>query len=218
MSKDSRPNYRDLYKRKGKKLSSDEEESKLTTKEMLSTSLSHLKTKTTLPPILQEKILKLRISLPSSDPEPDKMSYSYKSDKQWVQLMVLSFGLLYQRVTGSAIPSTHFLFDQFLLSHPEITDLSEKNFEEILKTLQSQGLLYQSTPELLFEPLEKSLDFNSIFSLMQPAKNSLEITRIKANFPSWSDQKLDSLIASLVEHDLAILDNDVLWFPQLESS
>ena len=216
MSKDFQHDLRDLYKSKGKKLSNDKEKSKLDSKEKLNNSFSQLSSQHSLSPLVQNKILKLRINIPTT-PQIDKpASISYKSNKEEVHLILLSFGINFQRVLGSAIPSVQFLYDQFIITHPEITNFLFKDCEKSIKTLHSQGLLYQFTPTILFEPLETSKDINRLFSLILPPAYSLRISSVQSRIPDWSLEKINRIIQTLVDNGLAILDNDNIWFPQLE--
>lgn len=105
MSKDFQRNLRDLYKSKGNKLADDKEQSKSASKEKLAKSVSSLSSQTSLSPLLQDKLLKLSITHPSVPAEPVPQSLPYKSHKSEVQMTLLAFGINFQRVLGSAIPS-----------------------------------------------------------------------------------------------------------------
>ena len=92
---------------------------------------------------------------------------------------------------------------------------SAKDLDETLEFFQQQGLLYQSSPTILFEPLEQSKDINKIFALLQPHDDSLAITTIKTTYPTWSTEKIQSIIEIMAENGLVIPDGEMLWFPQL---
>ena len=85
-----------------------------------------------------------------------------------------------------------------------------------MRSLHSEGLLYQLSPTILFEPLETSTDINRVFSLITPPSYSLQISSIQSHLPEWSTEKIDRIINILVDNGLAILDNNIIWFPQLE--
>ncbi len=216
LSKDFQRDLRDLYKSKGKKLADDKEQSKSVSQDKLANSVTSLSSQTSLSPLLQDKLLKLHITLPSIPGQPVPKTLSFKSHKSEVQMILLSFGINFQRVLGSAIPSLQFLYDQFSTTHPEVTQFLFKDCEKTIQTLHEQGLLYQLTPTILFEPLETSTDINRLFSLLQPNDYSLRISTIHKFFPNWSQEKIQRVINTLIDNSLAILDNDTLWFPQLE--
>ena len=216
MSKDFQRNVRDLYKSKGKKLSNEKEQSKIASEEKLDSSLSQLSGQTTISPLVREKLLKLSINIPANPQKPALTSLSFKNHKSEVQLILLSFGINFQRARGSAIPSIQYLYDQFIITHPEITHFLFKDCEDTIRSLHSQGLLYQLSPTILFEPLETSTDINHVFSLITPPSYSLQISFIQSHLPEWSTEKIDRIINILVDNGLAILDNNIIWFPQLE--
>lgn len=216
MSNDPKPNLRDLYKNKGKTIANEDKQSKEIVKERLSSGVELIFSGSAIPPVLKEKILKLKISEPKTHQKTlEPKTLTYKADKTEIQMLVLSFGLIYQRVLGSAIPSIQDLHSQFLNTYPQVLSFSQKECEQTLSYLHSEGLLYQYTPEILFEPLERSKDINQVFSLLQPSDTSLTVSKIKARFPNWSPQKIQNLINLLVENGLIIIDGDTLWFPQL---
>lgn len=216
LSKDSKPNLRDLYKNKGKSIANENKQSKELASERLSSGIGLLFSGSAIAPAIRDKILKLRIS----DPKTQNISslpitLTFKSNKSEIHMLLLSFGLNYQRILGSAIPSIQQLYSQFITTYPQILSFSEKDCSDSLRYLHSAGLLYQLNPEILFESLDKSKDINQIFSLLQPTETSLPITRIKSNFPSWSQEKIMNMVNLLIENGLAITDNDTIWFPQL---
>lgn len=216
LSKDFQHNLRDLFKSKGKKLADEKDQSKTASKEKLAESFSQLSSQTKLSPLLQDKLLKLHINLPTSPPPTVPTEVSYKSHKTEVQFILLSFGINFQRVYGSAIPSVQFLYDHFITAHPEITHFLFKDCDKSIQTLHEQGLLYQLSPELLFEPLETSANINQLFSLLESNSNSIQVSTIQKHLPDWSPEKIQRVISTLVDNGLAIPDGDILWFPQLE--
>lgn len=216
MSKDFQRDLRDLYKSKGKKLADDKEQSKTASQEKLAQTFSQLSSQTKLSPLLQDKLLKLHITLPTNPQPTVPTELSFKSHKTEVQLILLSYGINFQRVYGSAIPSIQFLYDNFITAHPEITHFLFKDCEKSIQTLHDQGLLYQLSPALLFEPLETSENINQLFSLLEPHSNSLHISSIQKHLRDWSQERIQRVINTLVENGLVIQDGDILWFPQLE--
>lgn len=216
MSKDFQRNLRDLYKSKGKKLADEKKESKLASQDKLTNSFSKLASQTKLSPLLQDKLLKLHINLPTSPQQTVPTELSFKSHKTEVQLILLSYGINFQRVYGSAIPSVQFLYDHFILAHPEITHFLFKDCEKSIQSLHEQGLLYQLSPDVLFEPLETSENINQLFALIEPHSHSLPISSIQKHLPYWSPERIQRVISTLVDNGLAIPDGDILWFPQLE--
>lgn len=216
MSKDTKPNLRDLYKNKGKAIANENKQSKISASDRLSSGVESLFAGSTISPLLRSKILKLRISEPNTQTNASEpITLTFKSNKNEIQMLLLSFGLNYQRILGSAIPSLQLLFSQFITTYPQILSFSEKDCFETLKYLHSVGLLTQISPEILFEPLERSKDINQIFSLLKPTEASLSITRVKDSLPNWSQQKIQNTINLLIENGLAIVDEETIWFPQL---
>lgn len=216
LSKDSRPNFRDLYKQKGKKLSDSQEQSKQETKEKLESKVSFLSNQKDHSPQLRDKLLKLHIKTPNSTDTFSQSSYSFRSNKQAVYSIFLSFGRNFQRVIGSPISTVHQLYDQFLLTNPNIKDFTEHDCQTSLNYLHNQGLIYQLTPTILFEPLEQSQDINSVFSLLSSTDHSLSISTIEKRLSNWSSDKIHHILDILVDNGLAILDGETVWFPQLE--
>lgn len=216
MSKDSRPNIRDLYRQKGKKISDEQKQSKIEVKNKLATGVSLFSNKSDLAPELREKILKLHVSIPYSEDNNSEKSYSYKSNKQAIYSIILSFGLNIQRVEGAAIPSIHEFYQKFLVINSFVTDFSEKDCESSLNYLYGQGIIYQLSPVILFEPLEQSQNINLIFSLIRPSDHSLQISTIQSHLTDWTLQKINRVLEILVENGLAIIDGSTIWFPQLE--
>ena len=216
MSKDSRPNFRDLYKQKGKNLSSEANESKITSKDKLATGINQLTSKGSISSAIMDRILQLGFVEAETKKIPDKSkSLSFKSDKNEIHMLILHFGVMYQRATATAIPSSMVLYEQFCKYYPNVSHFSAKDLEKTLEFFQKQGLLYQSSPILLFEPLEQSKDINKIFALLQPTDDSLSITTIKSSYPTWTDDKIQSIIEIMTENGLVIADGNILWFPQL---
>ncbi len=216
LSKDSRLNIRDLYRQKGKKLSDDQKQSKIEIQDKLNTDFSLLSDKSDLSPVLREKILKLNISIPESQDKIQEKSYSYRSNKQEIYTTILSFGLNFQRVKSSAISSIHEFYENFVNTNTFIKDFSENDCESSLKYLHEQGLLYQFSPVILFEPLEQSQNINVIFSLIRSSDHSLQISTIQSKLPEWSLHKINQVLETLVNNGLAIIDGNTIWFPQLE--
>lgn len=216
LSKDSRPNFRNLYRQKGKKLSDDQKQSKKEVKERLNSDFSLLSNKSDLSPVIREKILKLHVSIPDSQDQDQEKSYSYKSNKQKIYSIILSFGLNFQRVQGTAITSIHEFYENFVITNNLIEDFTEEDCESSLKYLHEQGLIYQFSPVILFEPLEQSQDINIIFSLIKPSDHSLQISIIQSHLTNWSVQKINHVLEILVDNGLAIIDGNTIWFPQLE--
>ena len=216
MSKDSRPNFRDLYKQKGKKLSKDQQQSKQETKESLESRISALTNQSEFSPQLREKLLKLHILIPDTKGQPFESDYSFRSNKQTVFSIFLSFGRNFQRVLGSPISTVQQLYDQFLLTNPNIKDFTEHDCQTSLSYLYDQGLVYQISPVILFEPLEQSQDINAIFSLLGPSDHSLLVSIIQKRLSNWSTDKITHILDILVENGLAIVDDKTVWFPQLE--
>lgn len=205
-----------MYKQKGKNLSSKADNSKLSTKQKLSTGINRMSTTRSLSPILMEKILQLGYVEAKTEKISDRTkALSFKSDKNEIQMLVLQFGLMYQRATASAITDPSALYEMFCKNYPNISHFSVKDLEETFKFFQDQGLLYQSSPTILFEPLDQSKDINKIFSLLEPSDNSLSINKIKEQYPTWSNDKINAIIDIMTENGLVIRDGNLLWFPQL---
>lgn len=216
MNQDSKPNFRDLYKQKGKNLTSEADKSKLSVKEKLSAGINQLTTAKKLSPLLVEKILHLGYVENKSSKDLERIKdLSFKSDKHEIQMLVLHFGLMLQRATASAISSPTVLHEQFCKNYPNITHFLIKDLEETLKLFQGQGLLYQFSPTILFEPLEQSQDINKIFALLDASNDSLTINNIKQTYPEWSNTKIIAIIDLMSENGLVIRDGETLWFPQL---
>ena len=216
MSNDPKPNLRDLYKNKGKTIANEDKQSKEIVKERLSSGVELIFSGSAITPSLKEKILKLKISEPRTyQKNLEPRTLTFKANKTEIQMLLLSFGVIYQRVLGSAISSIQDLHSQFLNTYPQVLSFSLKECDQTLSYLHSEGLLYQYTPEILFEPLERSKDINQVFSLLQPSDTSLKVSKIKAHFPNWSPQKIQNIITLLVENGLIIVDGDILWFPHL---
>jgi hypothetical protein len=209
-------NIRDLYKNKGKKLSDDEINSKNQTKEKLSSGIDFLTNKNVISPLLSDRILKLQHSSKISQNSTEKRDLDYKISKENLPFILLSFGLNFQRLQGKGFSSVSDFFKEFSSSYSDTPGISEKQCNDILDQLNKQGLLYSFTPVILFEALDQSQDINKIFQLLQPGSNSLRFSELKISLNNWSESKLKAVIDILVVNGLVILDQDVLWFPQLE--
>lgn len=217
LSKDSRPNFRDLYKNKGKKLVDDKNKAINEADEKLAKGISNLSSRNSSSPVISEKMLHLGFTkIHQGDSKISAKKLSYKHNKTEIQMLVLKFGVVYQRASGSAISNQSSFYEQFCKFHSEITKYTEKDFNETLEYLSNEGLLYQFVPEILFEPLERSKDINAIFRLVKPQDESITLTTIKSKL-AWSDDKITNVIDQLVSNNLAVLDGEILWFPQLSN-
>ena len=205
---------KDLYKKKGKKLSDDVDASKKRVEEKLKQNTTIIEN---LNAEIKEKLLKLqyRHNVDVTAESPKLIENSLAKDR--IITLISTFGINYQRIEGKAITNIAEFKDAFNRNF-EI-NVEPKTFDEYLIHLNKMGILYvYEENKLLFEPLSKSTDINLILRFVSGQRgNSIELKVINQAFPEWTGQKIQSLLNILENEGFVIKDNNTYWFPQLES-
>lgn len=202
-------NLRDLYKKKGKKLSDEENSSKTQSKTKLENFIanqSHFHSKRNEMTI---KILALKRGHKIDSTSTNKLSTTTGE----IEISILNFGINYQRIFSQQIDNIEMFWKDFV-STTNI-DLELKEFLKLLLKMKNLGLIFQYENEhLLFEPLTKSQDINKILALVD-SSGSIPISKIHSELSFWSLEKVDNIINVLEQEGIAIKDDLNLWFPQL---
>ena len=208
MSKD----IRDLYKKRGQKLSKDINESKQSVEERLKANLANV---TDMSAEMKVKLLQLQHKHRLGVLNTTTPLAIRAQDKDKLFSLIISFGINYQRVEGKKISNIGKFFDDLIHTHQ--VEISEEIFFDFLNELQNLGLLhFYNGTELLFEPLTRSIDLNAILRLVTNT-GELDYKTIKKANPKWSDKKINDLVDLLELEGILIKDSDKFWFPQLQN-
>ena len=208
-------NLRDLYRKKGKKLASDQKKSKESAQSQLK---SYLESKLGKPinSEMKRKILQLEASIKISGFQSRPTSSNESLQKnQDLDILILSFGLNYQRLYGHGLKDPGHFLKIFVQTHPKHYKMTLDRLHQSLEYLNKQKLLYfyDPTKETLFESPEAAGDFYLIFQLVRP-DGSLFKNVIQREL-SWTTEKVKSRLKALEDSGLMVVDNETLWFPQL---
>lgn len=193
---------RDLYKKKGDQISNDIDESKKRAERLLKDNLVNIRRIT---PDVKKKLLQLKISKKKPLIQVDRGSLDQ------VSTLVISFGIMYQRLEGKGIRNNKEFLEAFNLTFN--SHLSQEKYESVLKRLVNNSFVFSSEGELLFEPRSQSEDVKLILDLVS-SKGKLEYQAIKESYPSWSMERIQSILNLLEQEGIMVVeDKETYWFP-----
>ncbi|MHA2363324.1 MAG: hypothetical protein ACXAC7_05165 [Candidatus Hodarchaeales archaeon] len=213
-------NVRDLFRKKGKKLTLDEENSKEKSRTLMREFMDKSTKDLGLLPIpeLEKKFLQLKLSLDIPQLSNKSSNIDYGKQKQSIETLsisMLSFGLNYQRYYGHGIKKVDHFLNKFKEAFPQFNSISKVQYEQSIEFLNDQQLLFLFEPnkEILFESPETANDIHQILQFVNKdgsVSKLMLISKLK-----WSKEKIQSRIEILENSGLVLVDEDHLWFPQL---
>lgn len=207
-------NLRDLYKKKGNKLSKEIQTSKNEAKGSIGDLVLNKSKLSNISSDISFKLKRLQHKFNIEDGLEVKYNSNNKNNKNQILINILSLGINLQRINGKPIVD----INKFLSSFNSVynSSISIDLFNKCIYEIQKKGLIYSfSNNELIFEPLSKSIEISLILRLVG-AEGKLELKTIKKSLTTWSDNKIGAVVDKLELEGILIKDGDKFWFPQLK--